>query len=76
MLKTGWKFGFDATAGAALEVAAIVAPGGDDDGSARQLGFAHEPEIVVGAGAYLVTFDLPPPSTRVEKVIPDDRFKQ
>lgn len=32
--------------------------------------------IVVGAAAYLVTFDLPPPSTRVEKVIPDDRFKQ
>jgi hypothetical protein len=32
--------------------------------------------VVIGAVVYLVTFDLPPPSTRVEKVIPDDRFKQ
>ncbi len=32
--------------------------------------------IVVGGVAYLATFDLPSPSARVEKVIPDDRFKQ
>jgi hypothetical protein len=32
--------------------------------------------IVVAVVGYLATFDLPSPSTRVEKVIPDDRFKQ
>lgn len=30
--------------------------------------------VVVGGGAFLATFDLPPPSAQVEKVIPDDRL--
>jgi hypothetical protein len=30
--------------------------------------------VVVGGGIFLSTFDLPPPSAKVEKVIPDDRL--
>lgn len=30
--------------------------------------------VVVGGGVFLATFDMPPPSTKVEKVLPDDRF--
>ena len=30
--------------------------------------------ILVGAAVFLITFDIPPPSSQVEKVIPDDRF--
>ena len=30
--------------------------------------------VVVGGGIFLATFDLPPPSVKVEKVIPDDRL--
>ncbi len=30
--------------------------------------------ILAGAAVFLVTFDIPPPSSQVEKVIPDDRF--
>ncbi|MBI5163619.1 MAG: hypothetical protein HY985_06935 [Magnetospirillum sp.] len=29
---------------------------------------------VVGGGIFLATFDLPPPSAKVEKVIPDERL--
>tara|TARA_Y100001934_G_scaffold252201_2_gene316072 strand:+ start:9096 stop:9236 length:141 start_codon:yes stop_codon:yes gene_type:complete len=29
---------------------------------------------VVGGAAFLATWDIPPPSERVEKVLPDDRF--
>ena len=30
--------------------------------------------ILLGAAVFLITFDIPPPSSQVEKVIPDDRF--
>ena len=30
--------------------------------------------VVVGGGIFLATFDLPPPSVKVEKVIPDERL--
>lgn len=30
--------------------------------------------VVAGGGVFLATFDLPPPSAKVEKVIPDDRL--
>lgn len=30
--------------------------------------------VVVGGGVFLATVDLPPPSAKVEKVIPDDRL--
>jgi hypothetical protein len=30
--------------------------------------------VVVGGGVFLATFDLPPPSAKIEKVIPDDRL--
>lgn len=30
--------------------------------------------VIVGGGIFLATFDLPPPSAKIEKVIPDDRF--
>lgn len=30
--------------------------------------------VIVGGGIFLATFDLPPPSAKVEKVIPDDRL--
>jgi len=29
---------------------------------------------LVGGGIFLATFDLPPPSAKVEKVIPDDKL--
>ncbi|MHA1570191.1 MAG: hypothetical protein ACTSWM_00110 [Alphaproteobacteria bacterium] len=29
---------------------------------------------VVGGGVFLMTWDIPPPSGTVEKVLPDDRF--
>ena len=29
---------------------------------------------VVGGAVFLATWDIPPPSERVEKVIPDERF--
>lgn len=32
--------------------------------------------VVVGGGVFLAAWDIPPPSAKVEKVIPDDRFKQ
>jgi len=30
--------------------------------------------IVVGGAAFLATWDIPPPTNRVEKVLPNDRF--
>ncbi len=30
--------------------------------------------IVIGGGAFLVTWDIPAPQHDVEKVLPDDRF--
>lgn len=30
--------------------------------------------VIVGGGIFLATFDLPPPSAKVEKVIADDRL--
>ncbi|MDA8230434.1 MAG: hypothetical protein M0006_03760 [Magnetospirillum sp.] len=30
--------------------------------------------VLVGGGVFLATFDIPPPSTKVEKVIPDARL--
>ncbi|MCH8996789.1 MAG: hypothetical protein IID48_00810 [Proteobacteria bacterium] len=30
--------------------------------------------VLVGAGAYLATWEIPPPTTAVEKVLPDERF--
>ena len=30
--------------------------------------------ILLGAAVFLITFDILPPSSQVEKVIPDDRF--
>lgn len=30
--------------------------------------------MVVGAGVFLVTWDIPAPKSSVEKVLPDDRF--
>ncbi len=30
--------------------------------------------ILVGGAVFLATWDIPPPSAVVEKVIPDDRF--
>ncbi len=35
--------------------------------------------IIVGiavGGAFLVTWDIPPPTSKVEKVISDDRFRR
>ena len=29
---------------------------------------------IIGGCVFLLTWDIPPPSTVVEKVIPDDRF--
>lgn len=31
--------------------------------------------IIVGAGIFLATWDMPPPSAPVEKVIPNDRLR-
>jgi len=30
--------------------------------------------VVIGAAAFLSTWDIPAPNQQVEKVIPDDRF--
>ena len=30
--------------------------------------------VLVGGGAYLATWEIPPPTTAVEKVLPDERF--
>lgn len=30
--------------------------------------------VIVGGVAFLATWDMPPPSSKVEKVIPNDRF--
>jgi small neutral amino acid transporter SnatA (MarC family) len=30
--------------------------------------------VIVGGGVFLATWDIPAPSARVEKVLPDDRF--
>jgi hypothetical protein len=32
--------------------------------------------LVVGGAAFLITWDIPPPSATVEIVLPDDRFPQ
>lgn len=29
---------------------------------------------LVGGGVFLMTWDIPPPSTTIEKVIPNERF--
>ena len=31
--------------------------------------------IIVGGAAFLATWNMPPPTATVEKVIPNDRFK-
>ena len=31
--------------------------------------------VIVGGVAFLATWDMPPPTATVEKVIPSDRFK-
>lgn len=31
--------------------------------------------VVVGGAVFLATWDMPPPTATVEKVIPNDRFK-
>jgi hypothetical protein len=30
--------------------------------------------IVLGGTVFLVTWDIPPPTSRVERVLPDDQF--
>jgi hypothetical protein len=30
--------------------------------------------VVIGGGIFLATFNLPPPSVKVEKVVPDERL--
>lgn len=30
--------------------------------------------LIVSGGFFLLTWEIPPPSTPVEKVLPDDRF--
>ncbi len=30
--------------------------------------------VLAGGGAYLATWEIPPPTTAVEKVLPDERF--
>lgn len=30
--------------------------------------------VIVGGGAFLATWDPPPPTAQVERVIPNDRF--
>ena len=32
--------------------------------------------LVAAGGVFLMTWDIPPPSKQVEKVIPDDRFSR
>lgn len=31
--------------------------------------------VLVGAGIFLATWDIPPPSAPIEKVIPNDRLR-
>lgn len=31
--------------------------------------------VLVGGSVFLATWDMPPPTAKVEKVIPDERFK-
>jgi|TARA_B100000614_G_scaffold134227_1_gene119432 hypothetical protein len=30
---------------------------------------------IVGGGVFLMTWDIPPPSSTVEKIIPNDKFR-
>jgi hypothetical protein len=30
--------------------------------------------VVIGGGIFLATFDIPPPASKIEKVIPDERL--
>lgn len=30
--------------------------------------------VIIGGGVFLATWDMPPPSSQVEKIIPNDRF--
>ncbi len=30
--------------------------------------------LIVGGMGFLATWDMPPPSTKIEKVLPNDRF--
>jgi hypothetical protein len=30
--------------------------------------------LVLGGGVFLVTWDIPPPTARVERTLPDDQF--
>ena len=30
--------------------------------------------LIVSGGAFLLVWDIPPPTQKVEKVLPDDRF--
>jgi hypothetical protein len=30
--------------------------------------------LVLGGAVFLVTWDIPPPTARVERVVPDDQF--
>jgi hypothetical protein len=30
--------------------------------------------LVLGGAVFLVTWDIPPPTSRVERVLPDDQF--
>ena len=32
--------------------------------------------LIVSGGFFLLTWDIPPPSQQVEKVIPDERFSR
>ncbi|MFQ5958504.1 MAG: hypothetical protein ACE5LF_03960 [Alphaproteobacteria bacterium] len=32
--------------------------------------------VVAGAAVFLMIWDIPPPTSTIEKVIPDDRFPQ
>lgn len=31
--------------------------------------------VLLGGGIFLVTWEIPPPTTQVEKTLPDDRFQ-
>ncbi len=32
--------------------------------------------VVIGGGVFLASFDIPPPTAKIEKVIPDERFSR
>ncbi len=36
--------------------------------------FVIDLAVLVVGGAYLATWEIPPPTTAVEKVLPDERF--